>query len=152
MIKHFQALSQLTLTEAIPRPENIQIFGFRTFEKIDCIVVPIVNPNDDRVINTMYFYYSDSKKWLKMSATIGNIKAHIKIKHQNFIEVEPKEILNPADRNRIVKQFIITNGHPFSIVDKPLFAQLFPGIGTRKSIALLCSNVAKKIRIAIKLD
>lgn len=68
--------------------ENYQVLSFWSFENAELIVVPIMDPINEQITNIKYFYCKDCKIWLKMSNTIGNIKAPINPRYLNFIEVE----------------------------------------------------------------
>lgn len=153
MKSHFANLSTVAVAEVVPHPDNIQMFGFRCFEGQDTINVPIIDPNDDTVIELSKFYCTSCRKWLKLSGTIGNIRSHIKSRHPNLLTVPDQLAINQVEKNRLAKQYILLNGLPFSTAEDEIFAQLCPGIGSRKTMSALCTEVALKVKkgIAMKL-
>ena len=144
--KHFSQEILMDLpVEATPHPKRISICGWSRSIMYSFIFVPVTDLEaNPPKINSAYFFCSRCSIWYSMNGTIGNMHNHIKHKHYELV---PNEVvLSREERNRNFRYFILTRGLPFSILDDPIIATLFPGIGTRKDLASSCSSIADVIR------
>lgn len=153
MKNHFQRNSELDVREVLVHPNpNVTLFGLKCYDKADCIVVPIVDPNDTAVLDLEYYYCTICKgKWKKVAGTIGNINHHLKSKHANLDDLPENGILNAADRIKLGKKFVLLNGLPFSFIEDEYFGKLCPGIGNRKALSDSVTKIANQVRNAIKV-
>ena len=99
-------------------------------------------------VDSSYFFCTRCCSWYSMNGTIGNLHVHISHRHHELVQNQKEMSTN--ERNRLFKYFLLTSGLPFQILDNPIIAQLFPGIGTRKDIATYCSKQADAIRAIIR--
>lgn len=150
MLNNFRFDSAMLPAEVAAHPQNVQIFGFRTFKGEDWIIIPRTDPDDESKFDFTYFYCAKCKKWLKMSNTIGNINSHIKCVHPETLDTHEMERITEQERVALGRKYILLNGLPFSTAENKYFTKLCPSVGTRKSLSRLCSQVAKDVKICIK--
>lgn len=152
MKNHFQHDSDVPLAEVIQHPNpELTVYGYKKFDKAECILVPIISLEDTTKVCTQYYYCTVCKgNWKKISGTIGNINHHLQSKHPNLNQLQADIQLSHADQVKFAKRFVLLNGLPFSMIEDENFSKLCPGVGTRKALSEKCTSVAIQLRSVIK--
>ena len=149
MLKHFSKKSYIDSSQVNCHPKQIIIEGFLTIPNYDYVLIPLIKENEDIKTHDSHFFCFKCKKWMKISNTFGNIKAHLKNVHHEFNEIGNKG-LTELQKAVIARKMILLNGLPFSIAESPEMKALSPLVGSRKSISIQCSFIAEEVRRLIK--
>ena len=87
-----------------------------------------------------HFYCTRCNKWFSFGSSIGNIKTHLRCRHDDLWQpIRPDEIVH------MIYAFIITNGLSFRIVEDKYLSRLLPIPISRQQVARVCDTAAKLI-------
>lgn len=94
-----------------------------------------------------HLYCKECNKWLEFLVLIGNIKTHIRCKHQ-----VKHQKLTSIDLAPLMFSFIITNGLSFLLIEDQCLAQLLHSPISRQQVAKVCDVEAAVITEKISLQ